>query len=238
MSHTSQRRGLDPERPGQEVIVLAMIPGEYSDKGGIREAMRELALKMLAHNPSNWLSRNYTEIVIPQLRPVHGALGWLHEHWPEATERLLMAAVATRTPVITALYTDVQDVVELIDDLKGEWLQNNRENGHPISVVLSGLFDDAHRCCQRTGSQEHTYLHSLGFFGKTEGLPSGDELEIITMCGHGMIAANRVRWLLEGLRAGETTPAEAGENVARPCLCGIVNRERAAEVFQRLIEKA
>ena len=236
MSHTSQRRGLDPERPGREVIVLAMIPSEYTGKSGIRSAMRELALKMLAHNPSNWLSRNYTEITIPQLRPVHGALAWLHGHWPEATLRLLLGAVATRTPVITAVYTDMQDVVDLIDDLKGEWLQNNRENGYPISVVLSGLFDDARRCCQRTGSQEHTYLHSLGFFGRTEGLPSEDELEIITMCGHGMIAANRVRWLVEGVRAGETNPAEAAENVARPCLCGIVNRERAAEVFRRLVE--
>ena len=151
---------------------------------------------------------------------------------------MVVQAVAggTRTPVITAVYTDMQDVVDLIDDLKGEWLQNNRENGYPISVVLSGLFDDARRCCQRTGSQEHTYLHSLGFFGRTEGLPSEDELEVITMCGHGMIAANRVRWLVEGVRAGETNPAEAAENVARPCLCGIVNRERAAEVFRRLVE--
>jgi hypothetical protein len=218
------------------MIVLAMIPGEYTDEGGIRSAMRELALKMLAHNPHNWLSRNYTEIAIPQLRPVHGALGWLHGHWPEAIERLLLGAVATRAPVITAVYTEMEDVVNLIDDLKGGWLQNNRKNSHPISIVLSGLFDDVHRCCQRTGSREHTYLHSLGYFGKTEGLPSEDELEIITMCGHGMIAAKRVRWLVKGIRAGETTPAEAAENVARPCLCGIVNRKRAGEVFQRLLE--
>jgi hypothetical protein len=218
------------------VIVLAMIPSQYDGERGIRSAMRELALKMLAHDPDNWLSRNYTEIAIPQLWPVHGALGWLHGHWPEQIERLLLGAVATRTPVITALYTEMEDVVNLIDDLKKEWLQNNRENGYPISIVLSGLFDDVHRCCQRTGSREHTYLHSLGFFGKTQDLPSEDELEIITMCGHGMIAANRVRWLVEGIRAGEATPAKAAENVARPCLCGIVNRERAGEVFQRLVE--
>ena len=214
--------------------MLAMIPLEYTDKSGIHSAMRELALKMLAHNPSNWLSRNYTELAIPQLQPVHGALEWLHGQWPEATLRLLLGAVATRTPVITALYTDMEDVVNLIDDLEGGWLQNNRENGYPICIVLSGLFDDVNRCCQRTGAQQHTYLHSLGFFGRTEGLPSEDELEIITMCGHGMIAANRVRWLTESIRAGEATPAEAAENVARPCLCGIVNRERAAEVFRRL----
>jgi hypothetical protein len=189
---------------------------------------------MLAHRPINWLSRNYTEIAIPQLRPVHGALVWLHGQWPEAIERLLLQAVATRAPVITAVYTDLDDVVNLLSDLKGEWLQNNRENGYPISIVLSGLFDDIDRCCQRTGTREHTYLHSLGFFGKTEGLPSEEELEIVTMCGHGMIAVNRVQWLVEGIHAGEITPAEAAENVTRPCLCGIVNRERAEEIFERL----
>lgn len=218
------------------MIVLAMIPGEYTGKSGIHSAMRELALKMLARNPSNWLSRNYTEIAIPQLRPVHGALGWLNRNWPEATLRLLLAAVATRTPVVTALYTNLEDVVGLIEDLKGGWLQNSREKGYPISIVLSGLFDDVERCCQRTGAQQHTYLHSLGLFGRTEGLPSEDELEIITMCGHGMIAANRVRWLAKGIRAGEITAAEAAGNVARPCLCGIVNRKRAEEVFRRLVE--
>ena len=33
--------------------MLAMIPSEYTGKSGIRSAMRELALKMLAHNPSH-----------------------------------------------------------------------------------------------------------------------------------------------------------------------------------------
>jgi hypothetical protein len=218
------------------MIVLAMIPNDASDRDGIRSAMREVGLKMLAHNPSNWLSRNYTEIGIPPLRPFQGPLRWLHHRWPESIERLLIRAVATRSPVITAIYTELEDVVRLIEDLRGEWLDKNREDGYPISIVLSGLFHDIHQCCQRTGSREHTYLHSLGFFGKTKDLPSQDELEIITMCGHGMIAVKRVAWLLEGIRAGEITPAEAAENVARPCLCGIVNRARAEEVFQRLSE--
>jgi hypothetical protein len=127
--------------------------------------------------------------------------------------------------------------VWLIGSWRRGWEPRRSEIRGASSIIqpLSGLFDDVNRCCQRTGSREHTYLHSLGFFGKTQDLPSEDELEIITMCGHGMIAARRVRWLVEGIRAGETTPAEAAENVARPCLCGIVNRERAGECFQRLV---
>ncbi|MBW1683530.1 MAG: hypothetical protein JRS35_00555 [Deltaproteobacteria bacterium] len=43
MSHTSQRRGLDPEDPGREIIVLAMVPSEYWDAEGAGVALRELA---------------------------------------------------------------------------------------------------------------------------------------------------------------------------------------------------
>ena len=234
MSHTSQRRGLNPGRPGRELIVLAMIPRDYTEVNGIGSAMSELALKMLAHNPHSWISRNYTEIAIPQLRQAQGLLEWLHGRWPDTTHQWLLRLVAHSSSVVIAIYTEVDDVINLINDLRGEWLQNNRKQGYPISVVLSGLFDDVHRCCQRTGSREHTYLHSLGFFGRIRDLPSETELEIITMCGHGLIAANRVRGLVKDIRASDITPAEAAENVTRPCVCGIVNRERAEEIFSRL----
>ena len=217
--------------------MLAMIPLKYTDKSGIRSAMRELALKMLSHNPSNWLSRNYIELAIPQLQPVHGALEWTHGHWPEVTERLLLAAVATRTPVITALYTNMEDVVNLIEDLKGGWLQNNRDNGYPISIVLSGLFDDVHRCCQRTGSQEHTYLHSLGFFGKTEELPSQEELEIITMCGHGLVSSRLAAAVMKKVRSGKMSPQEGAHFLAQPCPCGIFNTDRCQALLAQLTEE-
>jgi hypothetical protein len=234
MSHSSQRRGLNPARPGQELIVLAMIPRDSTNKDGIGSAMSALGLKMLAYDPACWISKNYTEIAIPQLWRLQGPLEWLHQSWPDATGRLLLRLVARSSSVITAIYTDVEDVVDLISDLKGDWLEKNRERGYPISIVLSGLFDDVQRCCQKTGSRQHTYLHSLGFFGRIRDLPSESELEIITMCGHGLIAANRVRGLAQEIRLGEISPAEAAESVVRPCVCGIVNRKRAEEIFSRL----
>ena len=74
-----------------------------------------------------------------------------------------------------------------------------------------------------------TTLRTLGVYVLPE-----EELEIITMCGHGLIAANRVRSLVADIRLGYTSAERAGEQVASPCLCGIVNRERAVEVFERL----
>ncbi|UCD85510.1 MAG: hypothetical protein JSU92_04790 [Deltaproteobacteria bacterium] len=236
MSHTSQRRGLDPSRPGKEMIVLAMIPGRYKEKGGIRTAMSELALKMLAHRPHNWLTRNFAEITIPQLGAAQGLVGWLNKYWPETTRRLLMRLVAQRSTVVTAIYTEPQNTVNLVKEIKGEWLTTNQQEGYPISIVLSGLFDDIHQCCRDTGVREHTYLHSLGSFGRTGSLPAEDELELITMCGHGLIAPSRVQHLVEKVRKREITPMGAAEDITKPCVCGIANRKRAEEIFGRLSE--
>lgn len=234
MSHTSQRRGLSPDRPGREMIVLAMIPARCRDMEGIGSAMSELALKMLDHGPANWLSRNFTEITVPDLGPAQGPVEWMHRRWPETTQRLLMQGVGHLSSVVTALYTDRSRVVSLISDLKGDWLQRNRERGYPISIVLSGLFDDVDECCRMTHTSGHTWLHSLGFFGSVENLPGEVELEIMTMCGHGLIASGRVRKLVEGIKKGELTPEQAARDVAKPCVCGIVNEERAREAFEKL----
>ena len=233
MSHTSQRRGLDRSRPGRELIVLAMIPTRYKDAAGITEAMSELARKMLQYGPDNWMSRNAAEIDIPRLSAALKLIQGSNRS-PEKVAEMLISAVGGASSVITAVYTDPKKVENLIKDLKGDWLARNKAKGYPISIVLSGLFDDVHECCQRTGLTEHTYLHSLGFFGRVQDLPSEDELALITMCGHGLIAVSRVRHLVKSIRDGELTAKEAADDVAKPCVCGIVNRQRAEEVFRRL----
>ena len=234
MSHTSQRRGLDPSRPGKELVVLAMVPTQYKDVAGIRDAMGELAAKMLEHGPDNWISRNFTELAIPQLGNARSLVKALNGLSPTRAKYLLIGKVAEMSSVITAVYTDTRKVANLIADLKGDWLARNREKGYPISIVLSGLIDDVHGCCQKTGLTEHTYLHSLGFFGRVQDLPTEDELSLITMCGHGLIAVNRVRTLVKRIRDGEIAPKEAANDIAKPCVCGIVNRERAEEILRRL----
>jgi hypothetical protein len=160
------------------------------------------------------------------------------DHWPKWTQdRLAEAASGPAPGTLAVAFTDIQKVENLLLDLRKEWLPRNREKGYPISIVLTGLTGDAHACCQKTGFKEHTYLHSLGAFGRVQDLPSGDELSLITMCGHGLIAKNRVRHLVQGIQKGEVTPEEAAEDIARPCECGIGNKKRAQELFARLAEK-
>jgi len=213
MTHTTQRRGFDPQRPGEEIIVLAMIAREYQGLEGIQKAMNELAAKMLEHG---------------------------RDHWPKWTvDRLEKAATGQPPSPLIAVFTEVRRAENLLEDLKKEWLPRNRDKGYPISIVITGLFDDAHALCRKTGFKEHTYLHCLGPFGRhARQLPSGDEFSLITMCGHGLIAKNRVRRLVQGIRKGEVTPEQAAEDIARPCECGIGNKKRAEELFARLAKKS
>jgi hypothetical protein len=213
MTHTSQRRGLDPSRPGEELIVMGMAPKAFLGNKEVGKAMSDLAAKMLEHGRA---------------------------HWPKWTNERL-AKVAAKGPTtghLEVTFTDLERVMNLLNDLKRDWIPRNRKMGYPISIVLTGLIGDTNACCQKTGFKQHTYLHSLGAFGRVKDLPSGDELSLITMCGHGLIAKNRVRHLVRSLQKGELTLEEAAEDIAQPCQCGIGNKKRAQELLARLAGKA
>jgi len=208
MTHTSQRRGLDPDKPRKEMVVLAIIPTEHTEMEGIGGAFSTLASTMLAHEPDNCI-------------------------FGES-----MPTIAFFSSVVTAVYSDVDKVEALIKEIKGDWLANNKDKGYPISIVLSGLFDDVRDCCKNTGCKEHTFLHSLGFYGKVVDLPSEDELSLMTMCGHGLVSIRRVRNLIDRVTHKKLTAKKAAEDLAEPCVCGIVHRERAEEIFQRLAKES
>ncbi len=190
---------------------MGMVPNAFRSKKGAGKAMSDLAAKMLEHG---------------------------RDHWPKWTiDRLTKAAKGQAPWDLEVAFTDLKRVEKLINDLKKEWIPRNRKMGYPISIVLTGLIGDSHACCQKTGFKQHTYLHSLGAFGRVKDLPSGDELSLITMCGHGLIAKNRVRHLVRSLQEGDLTLEEAAEDIARPCQCGIGNKKRAQELFARLAGK-
>ena len=135
MSHTTQRRGIGPEYRGKELIVLAMIPSRYKNLPGIREAMRELALKMLDYGPQNWISRNFTEITYPGMGASQDFVNWMHQILPESTTRYIMSKVGSRSSVVTAVYTDSTKVVALISDLKKNWLRDVVANQLEVGLI-------------------------------------------------------------------------------------------------------
>jgi len=238
MTHSSQRRGLDPSGACKELCIIGMIPRSAFKKRGIKSAMCQLARKMLAHAPDNFIFRDFTEITIPNLGASQKLLKWLHKYRPGAANHVVLWILAHTRSGLSAVYTDIDAVKELIEDLAGDWRGRNKKKRWPVSIVLSGLPEDIHACCQQAGLVEHTYLHSLDVFGTVENLPSEDELSLITMCGHGLVASARVKHLVERIRKGKLTPQKAAADIAKPCVCGIVNKQRAEAIFARLASNA
>jgi hypothetical protein len=183
MTHTLNRRGLSEERPGEEIVFLCMIPAD--ERGKKSEEMLEMANTVLKYTPDN----------------IIGA--------PLGLDEEGIRALAKRGTIITAVFTNKDDVQKLVEEIKSKRLG--------ISVVLSGLFQDAHEVCDKAGLSEHTHNISLGIFGKTERLPDEETLEIATQCGHALISPHYVKQIVRKIRKGKMTSEE---------VCGIGNPQR------------
>jgi len=107
-----------------------------------------------------------------------------------------------------------------------------------LSIVVQGILEEVESCLREVGLKPHTVHHSLGVWGRTEKLPSKEILEITTMCGHGMTTPNLVKKCIEEVISGKTTPWEAAELLARPCICGIFNPNRAEALLKRIVSKS
>jgi len=101
-----------------------------------------------------------------------------------------------------------------------------------ISIVVSGVIEDVVEIVYECGLKPHTALVSLGIFGKTELLPEDQVLEMTTMCGHSLLAANLVIEVAKKVKEGKLTEDEASLILAKPCTCGIFNTQRCIELMK------
>jgi hypothetical protein len=120
-----------------------------------------------------------------------------------------------------------------------------------ISMVVSGLIDEVVKIVHDCGLKPHTALLSLGVFGKTEklpgkvtnpalngeGAPENEVLEMVTMCGHSLIAANLVKDVIEKVKRGRLSPEDAAIAIAKPCTCGIFNVTRCAKRLKEILAR-
>ena len=129
--------------------------------------------------------------------------------------------------IIHFVYTEKEVVGKIIDELEKEHLGT--------SVVVSGLIDTTEQLCKQSRLKMHTVEFSGGIHGRIDLLPKTPILEITTMCGHGMVAANLVKEMLKQIKKGKKTLQEAALELARPCQCGIFNPKRAELLLEKLL---
>ena len=131
--------------------------------------------------------------------------------------------------IVHAVFVKQDQVVDVLKDLE--------KAGLGMSVVVSGIFEKVDECLSKAGLKHHTANFSLGIWGKTEKLPGNDLLEVTTMCGHAMIAANLVKSMADEVKAGRKTADEAAKVLAPQCACGIFNPDRAAKLLTTMAKK-
>lgn len=105
-----------------------------------------------------------------------------------------------------------------------------------LCVTVSGLMHEVESCCQQVDLTPHTIVNSLGIWGKTELLPSVNVQQIATMCGHGLVSFNLIADLADKVKRRQITPEKAGEMLAKPCICGVFNPARAAELIRQFAD--
>ena len=170
MTHTLNRTGLSDQRTGEEIVILCMI--HYKLKGQKGDEMQELARILMKYQPNNFIG-SPLGLTEEQLIPMAAGVG-----------------------VLTAVFTEKSDVVELIKEIKEKKLG--------ISVVISALFSDVRDICKAAGLTEHTYNCSVGVFGKTDKLPDERVMAITTQCGHGLISPHYVDDVVKRIRKGKS----------------------------------
>lgn len=136
-------------------------------------------------------------------------------------------AQLSETPRVRCCFSDKEKVKKLVKYIK--------ENDFGLSVTLSGLTDEVLKLSQELGIKPHSINLSLGIYGKTKKLPPEEVLEFVTMCGHGMISKNLVAKLIEDVRQGKKSIEKAAEIMAKPCVCGIFNTERAKKLLEKFV---
>jgi hypothetical protein len=134
----------------------------------------------------------------------------------------LLPQVKDNWPVFS-VFSDPEKVLRVLRRLKEEDLG--------LSVVVSGLTQDVYELAAKEDLAPHSVHFSLGIHGNLNRVADEKDLEVTTMCGHGLVAARLVQYLREEVAAGRRTPREAALEAAKPCSCGIFNVDRAEKLF-------
>jgi hypothetical protein len=209
----------DPKPVEDDYIVFAMATRGVNDDDLV-DKYRAFVRLALGHDPVNVGDATKGGLLRPQpnLNPL---AHWKRESKPDA-ERLVDGIEGHTT--VAAVFRRWEDMQAFVRDLAAADLG--------LSVNISAPMDAAARCCRATGLARHSVEYSVGFQGRVERLPERAVLEISTMCGHGMVSHAFTRKLVDWVKEGRRTPAQAACYLARFCICGVFNTARAETLFE------
>jgi len=149
-------------------------------------------------------------------------------HWKRDAKPDFQAVIdGLDTPTTAAAVFDSRVAAE-------DFVKAVKEADLGLSVNISTSIDGAEQCCHEANICRHSVGYSLGFEGKTDHLANEDVLKLSTMCGHGMVSSSFAKKMIDWVKEGRRTPAQAVTYLSRFCSCGVFNPSRA----QRILEDA
>jgi hypothetical protein len=209
MTHTLHRSGTEESLSGDFVFLFMTAKGfNTTDSGPKFKKFFEIAQKNNAVNAGDASYGNQFA------KGLDNILGNIKKDYMTA---------------VHAVFDNEEDAAAMLKDVK--------EADLGVSLVISGIFDRVKGMCQKQGIHRHAATYSLGIWGKTEKLPPDEALDVITMCGHGMVSAGRVSFMADEIKAGRKTAEDAAKELASQCDCGVFNPARAAKLLAALAKK-
>lgn len=207
MSHTLHRLG-NVEELQHDFVVFAMPSSGLNSKGS-KPKLQQVYHILKKHDPVNvGDSKNGSRFSLGSDEEVEARI--------------------IENELVHGVFSTREQVIAVLKDLK--------EADLGLSVTVSGLTHTVTECCHQAGLTPHTIVQSLGVMGRTDLLPEDENVtKLATMCGHGMISFNLILDLAEKVRAGKLTPEAAAEKMAKPCICGVFNPKRTAEILREFI---
>lgn len=125
------------------------------------------------------------------------------------------------------VFKDKESLIACMKELK--------EKDQGISIVVSGFFGDVIECCHKAGLKPPLIEFALGIHGNTKRLWPPEILDFVTMCGHGLVSGRLVKRMAEDIKKKKITVEKAAIELAKPCLCGIFNPDRAAKLLKKMV---
>ena len=202
-----------------DYIIFAMAARGINDQGAPPKLQTFLRLA-LKHHPIN-VGNAVKGGIFRASKELTPLAHWRRREFIDPQE--VVESIDTCTTV-SAVFDDPANLEAFLTELKAADLG--------VSINIAALTDEARTCCQRAGITRHSVEYSLGFHGDLNRLPDRHVLELSTMCGHGMVAHNLTKKMLDWVKEGRRDPRQAATYLAKFCTCGIYNTTRAIRILE------
>ncbi len=235
MTNTMHRQGTVPSLR-EDYIIFASTAAGFNRKGS-GEAVKKFIEIMLKHRPVNMgLSKHVADdemkpnFIWEAIRNRFRGRKYQDGHPTDQTRRSWEEALrrgSTKRQLRThAVFDSFDNFAAAIREIK--------EADLGLCVNVNAIHEATDRAARAAGIVRHTIEHSLGVHGRVDRLPSGEILELSTMCGHGMVSFNLVQKMFSLVSMGHISVDRAAELLSKPCACGVFNPARAARILSEV----